>query len=84
MGLSDEERATLAARLFEIVPEVLDAGLEEVWHEDGAAAAFSSTTVSKYTSMPLTMTPSPEVHSFRPARTRSMKCSRARRHSRGL
>ncbi|MEO8181941.1 MAG: addiction module protein [Deltaproteobacteria bacterium] len=31
MKLSDEERATLADRLLEIVPEVPDAGVEEAW-----------------------------------------------------
>ncbi len=31
MELSDDERATLADRLLEIVPEVPDAGVEEAW-----------------------------------------------------
>jgi putative addiction module component (TIGR02574 family) len=31
MKLSDEERATLADRLLEIVPEVPDADVEEAW-----------------------------------------------------
>lgn len=31
MTLSDEERATLADRLLEIVPEVADAAVEQAW-----------------------------------------------------
>lgn len=34
MKLSDEERATLADRLLEIVPEVPDAGVEGAWLEE--------------------------------------------------
>lgn len=34
MKLSDEERATLADRLLEIVPEVPDAEVEEAWQKE--------------------------------------------------
>jgi putative addiction module component (TIGR02574 family) len=34
MKLSDEERATLADRLLEIVPEVSDAAVEEAWQKE--------------------------------------------------
>jgi putative addiction module component (TIGR02574 family) len=34
MNLSDEDRATLAERLLEIVPEVADASVEEAWAKE--------------------------------------------------